>query len=99
MYLQYLNHMSQHIMVMMFPDNKVHGANMGPTWVLSAPDGPHVGPMGLLSGFWWLVMSSNKFRFNPEKFLLADRGPQVVQHLKGPVSFVVILLQFWGQEN
>ena len=30
-----------------FPDNKVHGANMGPTWVLSAPDGPHVGPMNL----------------------------------------------------
>ena len=28
----------------MFPDSKVHGANMGPTWVLSAPDGPHVGP-------------------------------------------------------
>ena len=27
------------------PDGKVHGANMGPTWVLSAPDGPHVGPM------------------------------------------------------
>ena len=23
------------------------GANMGPTWVLSAPDGPHVGPMNL----------------------------------------------------
>ena len=23
------------------PDSKVHGANMGPTWVLSAPDGPH----------------------------------------------------------
>ena len=30
-----------------FPDSKVHGANMGPTWVLSAPDGPHVGPMSL----------------------------------------------------
>ena len=29
------------------PDNKFHGANMGPTWVLSAPDGPHVGPMNL----------------------------------------------------
>ena len=28
-----------------FPDSKVHGANMGPTWVLSAPAGPHVGPM------------------------------------------------------
>ena len=22
-------------------DSKVHGANMGPTWVLSAPYGPH----------------------------------------------------------
>ena len=29
------------------PDSKVHGFNMGPTWVLSAPDGPHVGPMNL----------------------------------------------------
>ena len=28
-------------------DSKVHGTNMGPTWVLSAPDGPHVGPMNL----------------------------------------------------
>ena len=27
------------------PDNKVHGANMGPTWVLSAQGGPHVDPM------------------------------------------------------
>ena len=26
-------------------DSRVHGANMGPTWVLSAPDGPHVGPI------------------------------------------------------
>ena len=30
-----------------YPDSKVHGAKMGPTWVLSAPDGPHVGPMNL----------------------------------------------------
>ena len=30
-----------------YPDSKVHGANMGPTWVLSAPDRPHVGPMNL----------------------------------------------------
>ena len=28
-----------------YPDSKVHGANMGPTWVLSALDGPHAGPM------------------------------------------------------
>ena len=31
----------------LLPDSKVHGANMGPTWVLSATDGPHVGPMNL----------------------------------------------------
>ena len=30
-----------------FPDSKVHGANMGPTWVLSAPGGPYVGPINL----------------------------------------------------
>ena len=29
-------------------DSKDHGANMGPTWVLSAPGGPHVGPMNLV---------------------------------------------------
>ena len=28
-------------------DIKVHGANMGPTWALSVPDAPHVGPMDL----------------------------------------------------
>ena len=28
-------------------DSKVYRANMGPTWVLSAPDGPHVCPMKL----------------------------------------------------
>ena len=29
------------------PDNKVHVVHMGPIWVLSAPGGPHVGPMNL----------------------------------------------------
>ena len=31
-------------------DSKVHGANIGPACVLSAPDGPHVGPMNLAIG-------------------------------------------------
>ena len=30
-----------------YPDKNVHLAYMGPTWVLSAPGGPHVGPMNL----------------------------------------------------
>ena len=29
------------------PDSKVHGANMGPIWILSVPEGPHVGPLNL----------------------------------------------------
>ena len=29
------------------PDNKDHGANIGPTWVPLAPRGSHVGPMNL----------------------------------------------------
>ena len=29
------------------PDSKVRVANMGPTWVLASPGGPHVGPMNL----------------------------------------------------
>ena len=37
------------------PDSKIHGANMGPTWVLSAPDGPHVGPTNLAL---WEVLSA-----------------------------------------
>ena len=32
---------------MNIPDSMVHGAHMGPTWVLSALGGPHVGPMNL----------------------------------------------------
>ena len=30
-----------------YPDNKVHKAYMGPTWVRQDPGGPHVGPMNL----------------------------------------------------
>ena len=29
------------------PDSKINGANMGLTWVLSAPDGPQIGPIKL----------------------------------------------------
>ena len=29
------------------PDSKVNGAKTRPTWILLAPDGPHVGPMNL----------------------------------------------------
>ena len=34
-----------------YTDSKVHGANMGPTWVMLYPGGPHIGPWTLLSGY------------------------------------------------
>ena len=30
-----------------YPDSKIHVAAMGPTWDLTAPDGPHIGPVTL----------------------------------------------------
>ena len=55
------------------PDSKIHGANMGPTWVPSDPDGPHVGPMNLAIRdvyevgkkiHWHLVCQWFKIRFH-----------------------------------
>ena len=43
-------YIADHILV--YQDNKVHGANMGPTWVLSAPGGPMLSPWTLLSGMY-----------------------------------------------
>ena len=45
--LVFSKHSGWHI----YPDSKIHGANMGPTWVLSAPDGPPLAPWALLSGY------------------------------------------------
>ena len=41
------------------PENKVHGVNMGPTWVLSVPDGPHVGPMKFAIRGWSTVVDGS----------------------------------------
>ena len=46
------------------PDSKVHVAHMGPTWVLSAPGRPHVGPMNLAirEGLWGHQQSLNMLK-------------------------------------
>ena len=36
-----------------YPDNKIHGANMGLTWGRQDPGGPRVGPMNF--AIWVLV--------------------------------------------
>ena len=40
----------QHTSFCCVPDSKVHGANIGPTWALSAQMGPMLAPWTLLSG-------------------------------------------------
>ena len=40
------------------PDNKVHGANMGPIWGRQDPGGPHVGPMNF--AIWTHQIKCNK---------------------------------------
>ena len=64
-------------MIHQYPDNKVCVANMGPTRVLAAPGGPHIGPMNLASRVYtnhkhWLYVilfccgvSTNWFYPNP----------------------------------
>ena len=36
-----------------YPDSRVHGANMGPIWGRQDPGGPHIGPMNLAI---WVVL-------------------------------------------
>ena len=58
------------------PDSKVHGVNMESTWVLSAPDGPHIGPMNLTiregmspgwrRAFTWWHLNQNEKDIYPE---------------------------------
>ena len=42
------------------PTSKVHGTNMGPTWVMVTPGGPHVGPMNL--DIWGALSDMNMFQ-------------------------------------
>ena len=46
------------VCINMIPDNKIHGANVGPTWVLVAPSGPHVGHTNLA------IWKDTIFKFN-----------------------------------
>ena len=54
------------------PDNKIHGPNMWPIWVLSAPDGPHVGPGTLLPG---LTVTDYTTHWSDDTLLRRPIGP------------------------
>ena len=55
-----------------FPDSKVHGANMGPTWGRQDPGGPHVGPMNLV--IWVMLCACSLTLPLPSSQLLRPRS-------------------------
>ena len=62
------------------PYSKIHATNMGPTWVLSAPEGPHGGPMNLV------IREPNK---------LQQFGSPIYIH-RSMVSTPCVLTSLWG---
>ena len=71
------------------PDNKIHGANMGPTWVLSAPDGPHVGPMNLAIREGSLPVSSLLQWHNMESSLMGIHHHDCWAHFSMRATLVI----------
>ena len=69
------------------PDSKVHGANMGPTWVLPVSDGPHVGPMNLAIKIPWSTRQTRLHKMDQD-FNLRRSGSYLLHAaivLQGPV--------------
>ena len=50
------------------PESTVHGANMGPTWVLSAPMGPMLAP------FIYMILGLGVGRYFADAFLLMEEA-------------------------
>ena len=71
------------------PDSKVHWANMRPTWVLSAPHGPHVGPMNLaIWGFLLYIILSVSVWFSTKPDLSYYFHQVHASHITWCISFV-----------
>ena len=60
--------LSWHIDITQTSTTHIHGANMGPTWALLAPYGPHIGPMNLAIRVWMtsLIRSAHLSMFPSE---------------------------------
>ena len=84
-------------------DSEVHGANMEPTWVLSAPDGPHVWPReSCYQGGHICVMSHGELYNIPSCqcpnviLTLLERGPCCLRTSWCYISALVIVLMQWA---
>ena len=89
------------------PGCKFHVANMGPIWVLSAPDGPHVGHMNLairvsMADTYLVAISSTVLIFAAVSILcwLTHRICAMILEYKQFEYFLIILnLNIWIQNR
>ena len=67
---------------------EVYGANMGPIWALSAPDGPHVGPMNfaIRDGLYW---AGSTVQANEKLCVLENKSNK----------FSIIACRFWPERS
>ena len=82
--------LSHNLPVHHFPDSKVHGANMGSTWVLSVPDGPHVGPMNF---------AIRAYRFSTLATLISDFLFRVRVSMEQTLPAIIIDPQNWHKTS
>ena len=54
-----------------FPDSKVHGANMGPIWGRQDPGGPHVSPMNFAI---WIVVKRKSIALGHKGMVMDDES-------------------------
>ena len=66
----------------MYPDNKVHGANMGPTWVLSARAGPHELAIRVVRSKW----SEMGYGWNQT---ISNHHNKILQCAKNVLGFII----------
>ena len=83
------------VLTLNYPDSKVHEANIGLTWVLSVPDGPHLAPMNLTVWSISINTAHCKVRFVFFKFKSLIRGC----HLKWPSMAVEISRHLEGHRQ
>ena len=72
--------------ICMTTDSKIHGVNMGPTWVLSAPDGPHVGSMNHAIGDLNSVITRVMPNYNLTPNVLSSAGTWLITFFLIPIN-------------
>ena len=78
---------------------KVHDASMGPTWVLSAPDGPHVGPMNLAIRAIRFIYAWKRGPWSTPVSIVMHVCPESLTHWGRVTHICVIKLTIIGSDN